>query len=111
MNYINSKNFGKVVTYIYKNIDKPLKLDNIAQEVGLSISSLKRLFQEIVNQSPGCFIRRLRMEFAFKSLQSKQETILEIAFASGFEDHAAFSRKFKETFGYSPSQARKKLRV
>lgn len=111
MNYMSSKNFGKVVSYIYKNIDKLLKLDTIAKESGLSVSSLKRLFQEAINQSPGSFIRRLRMEFAFKSLQSKEETILEIALASGFEDHAAFSRQFKETFGYSPSQARKKLNI
>lgn len=109
MSYMNIKNFGKIVSYIYHNIDKPLTLEMIANEVGLSISSLQRLFQEAISQSPGSFIRRLRMEFAFKSLQSKDESILEIALASGFEDHAAFSRKFKETFGFSPSHARKKL--
>lgn len=111
MNYLNNKNFGKVVSYMYKNIDQPLKLENIAHEAGLSLSSLKRLFQEGINQSPGCFIRRLRMELAFKSLQSKQQSILEIALASGFEDHAAFSRKFKEIFGYPPSHARQKQNI
>lgn len=111
MSYINSKNFGKAVAFIYKNIDKPLKLEEIATAVGISVSSLKRLFEEAINQTPGNFIRRLRMEFAFRSLQSKDDSILEIALASGFDDHSAFSRQFKETFGYPPSEARKKLNI
>lgn len=111
MSYMNTKNFGKVVGYIYRNIDKPLTLDMISNEVGLSVSTLKRLFNEAISQSPGNFIRRLRMEFAFKSLQSKDESILEIALASGFEDHAAFSRQFKQAFGFSPTHARKKLNI
>lgn len=111
MSYMNSKNFGKAVVFIYKNINKPLKLEEIATEVGISISSLKRLFEEAINQTPGNFIRRLRMEFAFRSLQSKDDSILETALASGFDDHSAFSRQFKETFGYPPSEARKKLNI
>lgn len=103
--------FIQAVRFIYKNIDKPINLEKIAVAVGVSLSSLKRIFQEAVDQSPGEFIRRLRMEFAFRSLQSKDDSILEIALASGFDDHSAFSRRFKEMFGYSPSQAREKINI
>src|SRR5207302_104311 len=93
------------------NIDKPIELEDIALGVGLSLASLKRLFEEATHQSPGAFIRKLRMEIAFRSLKSRDESILEIALASGFEDQSAFARRFKQTFGYSPSQARKKLNI
>lgn len=112
MSHLNKESFIKAISYIYQNIDDPsLKLENIAAEIGRSISSLKRLFEKYMDQSPGAFIRRLRMELAFRSIKSKNESILETALSSGFEDPSAFSRRFKETFGYSPAQGRKKLNI
>ena len=111
MSYINDNMFAKAVRYIYDNIDKPIELEDVATNVGLSLSSLKRLFEEAVNQSPGAFIRKLRMEMAFRSLKSRDESILEIALSYGFDDQSAFARRFKQTFGYSPSRAREKLNI
>ena len=103
--------FGKLARLIYENIDQPMKLDEISSQLGLSLASLKRLCQQAINQSPGAFIRRLRMELAFRSLKSRENSILEVALASGFDDQSSFSRRFKETFGYSPSRAREKIKL
>lgn len=111
MSYTNNSNFIKAVRYIYKHIDQTITLEDIAKEVGISVSSLKRLFIDIMNKSPGAFIRRLRMELAFRSLVSRDDSILEIALNSGFDDQSAFARSFKDTFGYSPTVARKKLNI
>lgn len=111
MNDLNNEHFIKVIRFIYDHIDQPIMLEDLAELVGVSVSSLKRLFVDATGQSPGVFIRRLRMEFAFRSLQSKKDSILEIALSSGFEDQSAFARRFKETFGYSPRDARKKLNI
>lgn len=111
MSYISDNNFAKAVRFIYDNIDQAITLEDIAKAIGLSLSSLKRLFEEATNQSPGAFIRRLRMEMAFRSLKSRKDSILEIALQSGFDDQAAFSRCFKQVFGFTPSQGRKKLNI
>src|SRR5580658_10292866 len=111
MTYISNTNLIKAVRFIYDNIDKPIKLADIAAAVNISLSSLKRLFLEATGQSPGAFVRRLRMEIAFRSLQNRNDSILEVALSSGFDDQSAFARCFKETFGYPPSQARKKLNI
>lgn len=111
MSYININNFSKAVRFIYDRIDQPIQLDAIASHVGISVSSLKRLFEQTAEQTPGAFIRRLRMELAFRSLQNRDDTILGIALAAGFDDQAAFARCFKQMFGYSPSEARKKLNI
>ena len=71
----------------------------------------KQLFKEMMDQTPGAFIRRLRMELAFRSLQSRDESVLEVALATGFEDHSAFSRRFKIAFGYAPKAARQKINI
>ena len=112
MSQSNKDLFIKAVSYIHQNIDDPaLKLEDIAAEIGTSTSSLKRLFEEFIEQSPGSFIRRLRMELAFRSIKSKNQSILETALSFGFEDHSAFSRRFKETFGYPPVQGREKINI
>lgn len=112
MSQPTKKQFIQAVKYIYAQCDNPsLRLEDIAQEIGISVSSLKRLFEQYLAQSPGAFIRTLRMELAFRTLQCKNDSILEIALSAGFEDHSAFSRRFKDIFGYSPVQARKKLNI
>ncbi|MEO8400961.1 MAG: AraC family transcriptional regulator [Gammaproteobacteria bacterium] len=111
MTYITNTNFGKAVRFIYDNIDQNITLKDVADSVGVSLSSLKRMFIEISGQSPGNFIRHFRMEFAFRSLNCKNESILSVALSAGFEDASAFSRSFKEIFGYPPREARKKLSI
>ena len=107
----NKTSFIKAINFIYQNIDEPIQLDDVAKAAGLSLSSLKRLFVEITNKSTGSFIRHLRMELAFRSLQNKSESVLEIALDSGFENHSAFSRCFKKMFGYSPIFVKKRLNI
>lgn len=111
MTYINSSNFIKAVKFIYQNLDEPISLELIAKNISVSISTLKRLFLDASGSSVGSFIRRLRMERAFRSLKDKEESILEIALSSGFEDASAFARTFKTNFGYTPSFARNKINI
>lgn len=111
MIYVADNIFINLVRFIYKNIDKPFTLEDLAKEGNVSLSTLKRIFSEAVNCTPGEFIRRLRMELAFRTLQSREDSILEIALSSGFEDQAAFSRAFKKMFGYSPKNARNKINI
>jgi AraC-like DNA-binding protein/DNA gyrase inhibitor GyrI len=108
---MNREHFVKAVHFIYEKIDQPLSLEEVAKAAGVSVPSLKRLFIEATDQSPGTLIRRLRMELAFRSLQNRNQSVIEVALASGFEDHSAFSRRFKKCFGYAPTRAREKTRM
>jgi AraC-like DNA-binding protein/DNA gyrase inhibitor GyrI len=103
--------FRKAVVFIYRNLDQPLSLERIATSVGVSTATLKRVFDEEIGKSPGALIRRLKMELAFRTLHSREESVLEVALATGFEDHSAFSRSFKRTFGFAPSAARQRINL
>ncbi len=74
---MNHNKFGQLARIIYENIDQPITLDELSLQIGMSLTSLKRLCQQAVNQSPGAFIRKLRMELAFRSLRSRENSILE----------------------------------
>ncbi|MDZ5761791.1 AraC family transcriptional regulator N-terminal domain protein [Candidatus Cyrtobacter comes] len=83
----------------------------IVKNICVSVSTLKRLVLEVIGTSVGSFVRRLRIERAFRSLKNKEESVLEIALSSSFEDASSFSRTFKANFGYSPSFARNKINI
>ncbi len=96
---------------MYKNIDKPINIELISQNIGVSTTTLKRLFLEATGSSAGSFIRRIKMEYAFRSLKNKEDSILEIALQCGFEDASSFARSFKANFGYNPSFARNTINI
>ena len=76
MSDFNNQKFGRIIRVIYNNIDGPITLSEIAKQAGVSLASLKRIFHEAVGQSPGVFIRHLRMELAFQSLSNRQDSVL-----------------------------------
>ncbi len=106
MTSAKQQQFIAAMQFIDKHIDQPLTLQLLADEVGISLASLKRLFVDITEQSPGQCIRRLRLELGFKHIAQSKMSILQAALEVGFDNHAAFSRAFKQCFGYSPKQAR-----
>ncbi|QDP72480.1 AraC family transcriptional regulator [Legionella israelensis] len=111
MSYLTQNKFIEAVRYIYDHIDQPFTLKDVAEHIHLSLSTLKRVFAEATGQTPGEFIRKLRMELAFCSLKSKNNSVLEVALSSGFDSQSSFSRCFKQIFGYMPKVARKKLNI
>jgi AraC-like DNA-binding protein/DNA gyrase inhibitor GyrI len=91
---------------MYDHLEAPLSIAALAQQLAVSESVLKRAFAEIMETSPAALYRRLRLELAFRTLRSREQSVLETALAAGFEDHAAFSRSFRRAFGFAPSHAR-----
>ena len=78
---------------------------NIAQR---SIATFKREFRGYYKTSPGKWLTCKRLEHAELLLDTSNCTVSEIAYASGFENLTHFSRIFKEKYGLSPLQYRRK---
>jgi len=83
-----------------------LKLQQFAQLSNHSLSAFKRDFQTVFRTTPGRWLLEKRLLHA-KSLliNNNKKPISEIAFESGFETLAHFSRSFKQRFGVTPSSA------
>lgn len=80
----------------------------LAQEVGLSISQLARLFRRQFGVSARTYGEKQRHEHALAALQSSPQTIKEIAFQLGFSSLPHFSTWFRRKHGLSPRAVRKK---
>ena len=83
--------------------------DLIAGENGISVRYLHELFRD-TNQTVGQWIRDIRLEAAREDLKASGNplSIAEVAYKRGFGDQACFSRNFKQRFGCTPSEYRRR---
>ena len=95
-----------VKRYIGDHIAEPLDRAALAAVAGFSVPHFHRVFSQQVGESPGVYIRRVRMERAGRKLRMGAVDIGEVALAAGYESHNAFSKAFKQHFGLSPSEFR-----
>jgi AraC family transcriptional regulator len=96
----------KASRIIESHYAQPLKVSQLAKEVGLSVSHFHLAFQSIVGESVMQHILRIRLEHAASLLTYSSWQAGDIGFACGFQSAANFSRSFKHHFGVSPQQFR-----
>ena len=86
-----------------------LKIDDFCGHLGISKSQLYRIMIRLNGKSLNVFLKEYRLNKALKLLHKQTGNISEIAFATGFNSPAYFSKCFQETFGILPSNLQKQL--
>ena len=95
----------KTIKVIENNYtDENFVVENLADQMHMSISQLNRKFNALLDQPPGQLIRSLRLQKAADLLKQNAGTVTEICYKVGFNDHAYFSRAFKKQFNCAPSK-------
>ncbi|MGK9127220.1 AraC family transcriptional regulator [Olivibacter sp. SA151] len=102
-------------TYTFKqiieaNLFEQVGVEDLAQKANLSVSSFKREFKKLYDDSPANYIRTKRLERAAELLSVSNERITDIAFACGFNDLANFTKSFHDRYNVSPSNFRLKIK-
>ena len=119
---LNSDDSGKVKTIfgdlfksnqyefkeiIHSHLYEDLNIQDLAFFAGLSLSTFKRKFKEVFGTSPTRYIKTKRLEKAENLLKTTDLRISDIAYDSGFNDIAYFSKAFSAAYQHSPSEYRK----
>jgi len=100
-----SYTFRQVVdANIYSNIT----VEELARQNNLSLSSFKREFSKLYNDSPANYIKNKRLEKAAGLLLTSGERITSIAFECGFNDLASFTKSFRDKYNVTPTDYRLK---
>lgn len=98
-------NFKKIIQqYIFEE----LSMEELAFLTNLSLSSFKRRFKEVFQDTPAHYIKTRRLEKASKLLKINKLSITEVAYECAFSDIGGFSKSFKNHFGLTPSEYRQK---
>lgn len=79
----------------------------LAGEIGLSLSQLNRKLKALIDQPAAALIRSMRLQRAADLLKANAGTVAEICFRVGFSDQTSFNRAFKKQFGCSPREYQK----
>lgn len=100
---------GSIRNYINAHYADRSVIDAAAQKLNFDRHYLARVFQKYEGISMHDYLMHVRMNRAH-ALLLQGRSCLQTAEALGYSDIAAFSRSFKQYFGFSPSMLRKGLR-
>jgi len=101
-----SSNSISVKEVVELHLFSNLKIEQLAKLSNQSLSSFKRSFKKVYNNSPTKYINDRRLEKAKKLLKLTKMSIGDIAFEVGFQDALYFTRLFKTKTGIPPSKYR-----
>jgi len=93
--------------FIRGNLNRPLKIEEVARYVGKSTSQIDKDFRKYLGCTPKEFIMREKLSEASDYLTYTGQSITEISRLMGFSSTAHFSNTFTAAFGISPSEYRK----
>lgn len=92
--------------FIEHNYQKGIRVNNIADYIGINRSYLTNIFKKSLDISVQEYLINYRMENATKLLRTTKLTISEISKAVGYDDSLTFSKVFKHIKGISPTEYR-----
>lgn len=98
----------EAVTLMEMNIEEPLSTDDLAYHVGVSRRHLERLFKKHLQTVPSKYYLELRLEHARQLLRQSDKTILQIGLACGFSSASYFSTAYRNHYGITPREERKR---
>lgn len=92
----------KIISYIDKNILNKITLDDIAESLFVSKSTLCHAFKSSMKISIMQYVKHKKILYANELLASGKKAG-EVSFLCGFDDYTLFFRAFKKILGKSPS--------
>ncbi|MEM6374839.1 MAG: helix-turn-helix domain-containing protein [Pseudomonadota bacterium] len=96
----------RAIEIMQDNIEEPLAVSTITQQLGVSSRSLERRFQTRLKTTPNTYYREMRLARANNLLLNTRLSVHEIGLACGFP--TGFSVLYKRFFGATPLQMRRR---
>ena len=100
----------QAVETLRKHFDKPLRIEAVARELGMSVSGFHSHFRAVTAMSPLQFQKQLRLQEARRLMLSEDLDAAEAGYRVGYDDASHFSREYKRHFGEPPMRDVERLR-
>jgi len=107
---LDEKFVRKAVALVEANISNPeFLVEDLCREMGMSRVYFYKKILALTDKTPSEFIRFIRLKRAADLLEKSQLFVNEVAFQVGFNDPKYFRKYFKDEFGQSPNEYKKKF--
>jgi AraC family transcriptional regulator len=97
---------AKALWFIESHFTQDVTLDDVAIAAGVSRYHMSRVFGIATGYSIVGYVRGRRLTEAARTLAGGAPDILAVALDSGYGSHEAFTRAFRDQFGFTPEALR-----
>lgn len=99
----------KISFEIEQNPERGYTVPNLAGRTGVSIPRLQTGFKEMHDMTIAIYIREMRLQKAEYLIRKAEYNISEVVYSIGLTSRSYFSRIFKNRYGSTPTDYRKKF--
>ncbi|TXC90542.1 AraC family transcriptional regulator [Metabacillus litoralis] len=92
----------RMMRYIEERALSPLKIEEVAKHVELSVSRASFLFKNSVGKTMIKYTQEIRLSSALDQMKYTSKSLEQIAVNCGFGSYPYFHKVFKKTYGVSP---------
>jgi AraC-like DNA-binding protein len=101
---------ARAIERLRENFDQQLRIEDVAQEVGLSVSSFHQQFKAVTAQTPLQYQKQIRLQEARRLMLGEDLDATSTAYRVGYNDASHFNREYKRLFGLPPMRDVERLR-
>jgi AraC-like DNA-binding protein len=106
----DTRRISRAIGRLRENFDQSLRIDDLARELGMSVSGFHHHFKSVTAMSPLQFQKQIRLQEARRLMLGEDLDAASAGFRVGYEDPSYFSREYKKLFGAPPQRDIAKLR-
>ena len=93
---------ARTIEWMKENFSKPVKVEDLANNSGMSVSAFHNHFRSMTAMSPLQFQKKMRLNEARRLMLAEHLDASKAAFEVGYESPSQFSREYSRLFGAPP---------
>ena len=106
----DARRISKAVNQLRDNLDQPLNIEDMARDLGMSVSGFHHHFKSVTSMSPLQFQKQLRLQEARRLMLGEDLDVASASLRVGYDDPSYFGREYKKLFGAPPQRDIARLR-
>ncbi len=100
----------RAIERLRQDFDRPLRIEALAHEYGMSVSGFHHHFRAVTAMSPLQFQKQLRLQEARRLMLGEHLDATSAGYRVGYDNASHFSREYKRLFGAPPIRDVERLR-
>jgi AraC family transcriptional regulator len=101
------RRISRALRLLEQHVHEPVDYGAVAAALDLSVHRFHHLFAEQMGESPGEYLRRIRLEAAATRLRWTRDSVGQVAAAVGYASQPSFTHAFARQYGISPARFRR----
>jgi AraC-like DNA-binding protein len=97
-----SNRVALAIAWLRENFMRPLRIEDLAEQVGMSVSSLHHHFKAVTAMTPMQFQKQLRLHEARRLMFVEHMDVGTAGYSVGYQSPSQFSREYSRLYGQSP---------